>query len=107
MALTQTALIALGAFATLCTIGMFVNFDDDITRPLVTFVASTGWSFVAVGGFNVLLPSHRPEATTVSMPMVTYFAAGLGVMTFLATIRFLLVGVSKEAEDSDYNPFGG
>jgi hypothetical protein len=107
MALTQTALIALGGFATLCTVGIFQRFDDDVTPALIAFVGMVAWSFVAVGGGNVLLPGHRPEATTVAMPMVQYFAAGLAVVTFLVTIRLMLAAVSKEATDSDYTPFEG
>lgn len=105
MAVTETTLLAVAGFATLCTIGMFFDYGDDWTRCLVGAVAAVTWALVSLNAFNVLLPQHRPEATTVSLPPVIWLAGGLAIVTFLFTLRLLLNNLKEEAESASFDAF--
>lgn len=102
MAMTQSALLALALFATIATIGMFVDFGDMATRALVTFVAALTWGTVAVTSFNVLLPGHRPEATTVSLTPLAYVAGALAATLFLFAVWFVMKALKDSVSDSDF-----
>jgi ABC-type nickel/cobalt efflux system permease component RcnA len=102
MAMTQTAVLAVGLLATIATIGMFVNFGDMASRALVTFTASLLWGTVAVTSFNVLLPGHRPEATTVTLTPVAYVAGALAGVLFMFAVWFVMKTLKDSVSDSDF-----
>lgn len=100
MAMTQPALLALGGFATLATIGMFLEYGDQATRPLVGFVASVAWGVVSLSAFNVFIPTDS-VGYEVSITPVAWFAAGLAITTFFFSFWTLLQLLKDEAEDAE------
>lgn len=104
MAMTQTAVLALAGFATLATIGMFLDLED-ADAMLVGVVAAVSWALVSLSSFNVLLPRHRNEAVTVELTPIVWLAAALALVTFLFTLRVILVSAKNEAENADFDAF--
>lgn len=103
MAITQPALLALGLFATLATIGMFLDYGDKATRPLVGFTAAIVWATVSLSAFNVWIPADSVAYEKELTPVV-YIAAALAFITFMFTLRMLLMVAKDEAEATDFNP---
>jgi len=103
MAMTQSAVLALALFAMLGTLGMFINFEDmATTRALVTFTASLTWAVVAVTSFNVLLPGHRPEATTVSLTPLAYVAGALAATLFMFAVWFVMKALKDSVSEAEF-----
>lgn len=102
--MTQPVLLALGAFATLATIGMFFEYGDDWTQSLVGMVASVTWSLVSLSSFNVFIPTDGTAYEIALTPLV-WFAAGLALTTFLFTLLGLMQGIRREAESTDVDAF--
>jgi len=102
MAMTQSAVLALALFAMLGTLGMFINFEDMATRALVTFTASLTWAVVAVTSFNVLLPGHRPEATTVSLTPLAYVAGALAATLFMFAVWFVMKALKDSVSEAEF-----
>lgn len=106
MAMTQTALLWLASFATLATIGMFLQYGDQATRPLVGFTASITWALVSISAFNVTV-ARDATVYEFSFTPIVYFAGGLALITFLFVLRLLLVTAKDEAANADFDAFKG
>lgn len=99
MVMTETALMFLGAFALLATIGMFVNFDDDnYTNAVIGILASVLWGFFGLSSFDVQVV--ETYYATKSEPIMQFVILGLGLagIVFLYSIYQLMEALSSDAE---------
>lgn len=98
MAMTQLALLFMGALATLATVGMFVNLDD-ASRILVSFSGAILWAFFGMSAFDV----YVDEAATKSEPItpLAYLGIGFAVIVGLFAFYTLIDVVRAETEATD------
>lgn len=101
MAMTQTALVMLGALATLATIGMFYDFPDRWTGVLVGFAAAFMWGLFGMSSFDVIVrDTSFATASEPIMPLV-YVGVAMAMITGLFAINDLVKGVAGDASDVD------
>lgn len=82
MVMTETALLFLGAFAILATVGMFLNFDDGWTNVVLGFFASLLWGFFGINSFDVLVvETYYATRSEAIMPFVIL---GIGLAGIIA-----------------------
>lgn len=98
MAMTQLALLFLGSFATLTTLGLFVDFGDDITGALVGFVGALTWGLFGVSAFDVIVRQTPFASASEPITPLAYLGIGLSVVVGLFSVKRLLAGVRQETE---------
>lgn len=103
MAMTELTLIWMGSLATLATIGMFVDFGDNATGVIVSFVASILWGFFGISSFDVVIA----DDASVSEPILplAYLGIGLGVVIGIFTFYRLVRAVGRESGATEAQGF--
>jgi hypothetical protein len=97
MAMTQLALMFMGALATLGTIGLFLNFQDDMTRGLVGFAGSVVWFLFGISSFDVIVvDSYAATKSEPIMPLV-FVGFGFGAVVALFSLKAIFDGIGDEA----------
>lgn len=101
MVMTQSALLFMGALATLATIGLFQNFSDDATRAVVGFAGSIVWFGVGISAFDVVIEeTGSPPMQEPIMPLV-FLGFGFGAVVALFSLYALMEGIRDSADVSD------
>lgn len=97
------AVLFMGLVALLASIGMFVDFGDDATRVIVSFLASVVWGLFGMSSFDV----YVDDAATVSEPIyaLAYLGLGLAAVTALFAVLLLFQAIRSEAEQTDPEGF--
>lgn len=71
MAMTELALLFIGALATLATVGMFMDFRDLWTPVIVSFAAAMLWGLFGMSSFDVIVrDTSFAEASEPILPLV-------------------------------------
>lgn len=100
MAMTQLTLLFIGVLALLATVGMFINFGDDATRIVISFLAAILWSVVGMSAFEVTVVDQG-QTTTVSLAPLAYIGIALAIMTFAFSLYQIIQILGKEAGATD------
>lgn len=82
MAMSQGAVMFVGAIAMLATAGLFVDWDDE-TGVLVGFLASILWGAMAMSSFSV---HSQAWSGTKPMPPLVYIGIAMALLVALLTL---------------------
>lgn len=105
MAITQTALVFLGALATLTTAGIFFDYSDEETPIILTFAASIMWILFGFSSFDVI--AHRGSlAYHYSLDVLVWLGLGIGILLFLLLIKELYAYLFATSQDADIQQIG-
>jgi hypothetical protein len=101
MAMTQTGLLILGGIATLASIGMFLDFDDDATGLLLGVAAAIVWGAFGMASFDVIVRDNY--AATASEPMypLAYLGLAFAAIFGMLVLYQFVKKVGEEAGATD------
>lgn len=104
MAMTQLALLFLGAFASaLGYLGMFKQFSggDRWTRVLLLFASAIVWGLFGMGSYDVIVGSDN-MVTTVSEPIMplVYLGFGTAFIVALFGVFEMFKALTEDARDA-------
>lgn len=102
MAMTQSALIFIGALATLSTLGLFINLGDRWTNILVEFTASILWGLFGLSSWDVIvIDSFAVHHSEPILPLV-YLGFGFAFILALYALYDLVVGAGQQAKETEF-----
>lgn len=90
------ALYILGALATLGTIGLFMDFNDDVTHIVVGFAASIVWGLFGMSSFDVIVADSGGVITTNAILPLAYLGIALSLVIGLYVIWEFLAVLGSE-----------
>jgi hypothetical protein len=103
MAMTQSVLLSLGAFATgLGYLGLFKTFGggDRWTRVLLLFASAIVWGLFAMSSYDVIVrETSFASASEPILPLV-YLGFGLAFIVALFGVSELLKAMAADASDA-------
>lgn len=91
--MTQTVLVAMGAFAVLASAGLLLDVDKG-TRVFLGFLGALVWGFVGLSAFNVHAEAY--SGTEAIYPLA-YLGLGMAAIVGMVTIWQLLKATGEEA----------
>lgn len=102
MVMTETALLFLGMFALLATVGMFLDFDDGWTSIVIGFAAALLWGFFGISSFDVLVV--ETYYATRSEPIMVFVVLGVGLagITTLYSVYQVFEQLGSDVQESGF-----
>lgn len=102
MVMTETALLFLGTFALIATVGMFVEFDDGWTNVVVGFAAALLWGFFGISSFDVLVVETYYATRSEPIMVFVVLGVGLGGITALYAVYQVFDQLGSDVEESGF-----
>lgn len=103
MAMTQSALMFMGAMATgLAYLGLFKNFvgDDRWTRVLILFASSIVWGVFGLSSYDVIVRDTAYASASEPITPLVYLGFGLAGIMALFGIYEMFQAIGSDARDA-------
>lgn len=103
MAMTQSALLFMGTFATgLAYLGLFKNFSggDRWTRVLLLFASAMVWGVFGLSSYDVIVRDTSFASASESIIPLVYLGFGLAFIVALFGIFEMFQAIGSDASDA-------
>lgn len=104
--MTQLALVFLGSFASLTTLGLFVAQFDAATRALTGFIGAVSWGLFGISSFDVIVTEHVDPPVSEPILPLAYLGIGLAIVVGLFATKELLAALRSETEPASPSGLG-
>jgi phosphate/sulfate permease len=106
MAVTQLALLFIGALAFVATLGLFYRFGDRWTGILVEGLAAVLWGLLGLSAMDVIVrQSSFASASEPIWPLV-FLGIGMALGVGLYAVYDIVEGVGRTANETDLEGMG-